>query len=566
MKTRFAWWVALGISGGQVVADIQNGDLLINGFGFGGITSIGQYTADGTLIRTYLGSGSSWIGASLTPEGQVVTTRRASVGVNIFDPDGTEVFTFNTPEHISWHGDVNVFSDGVLAVNDLAGYVHLYTQDGNYITTYTVPFMPKNFFGGFVDVNDNLWIADVRNNGQHNGRIHKFARDGTLLDSFELDWEPGDLVVVDDGTVWASDRKNHTAMHLSATGMLIESFPTAVQGFFNTIAVDLDGTIWAGGGDAHEILHYSADGEFLGGFDLLHPGMSPVFMTVARNCFGTVNEEVICHADGTTFTVNIEGLNACTGGTTQVTFTASGGAVGEELCFTALINDGGFCCTTEICVTIPDCSAPVVTIIDFDELADGDVVTNQFPGATFSSSAGNVNLVTTLPNIAHTPPNIICTGPMGGIINCVEDTFVDFTNAVESLTFWAIAVNLSGTVAEVNVFVGDVFDTTVDIVGLGDPFTPFMVDLSSFSNVTRIELVNITDQGGIGWDTFYFSVTAGLPNDCDLNGDGIVGIEDFLFLLSTWGSCSDCGTCPADFDSDCSVGILDLLILLGNWG
>jgi len=41
---------------------------------------------------------------------------------------------------------------------------------------------------------------------------------------------------------------------------------------------------------------------------------------------------------------------------------------------------------------------------------------------------------------------------------------------------------------------------------------------------------------------------------------------DFLALLSAWGSCSDCGTCPADFDGDCSVGILDLLILLGNWG
>ena len=37
-------------------------------------------------------------------------------------------------------------------------------------------------------------------------------------------------------------------------------------------------------------------------------------------------------------------------------------------------------------------------------------------------------------------------------------------------------------------------------------------------------------------------------------------------LLAAWGSCPDCGTCPADFDGDCSVGILDLLILLGNWG
>ena len=141
------------------------------------------------------------------------------------------------------------------------------------------------------------------------------------------------------------------------------------------------------------------------------------FESLGGGCLAVTSQEVVCHADGTTFTVSIEGLNACTGGTTQVTFTASGGAVGEELCFTALVNDGGFCCSTEICVTIPDC-AP-----------------------------------------------------------------------------------------------------------------------------------------------------AALPSD--LNGDGIVGMVDFLALLGAWGSCSDCGTpqaCPADFDGDCSVGILDLLVLLGNWG
>ncbi len=138
------------------------------------------------------------------------------------------------------------------------------------------------------------------------------------------------------------------------------------------------------------------------------------FESLGGGCFAVTSQEVVCHADGTTFTVNIEGLNACTGGTTQVTFTASGGAVGESLCFTALVNDGGFCCSTEICVTIPDCT-PV-----------------------------------------------------------------------------------------------------------------------------------------------------GLPSDLD--GDGIVDIVDFLALLAAWGSCSDCGNCPADFDGDCSVGILDLLILLGNWG
>jgi len=45
-----------------------------------------------------------------------------------------------------------------------------------------------------------------------------------------------------------------------------------------------------------------------------------------------------------------------------------------------------------------------------------------------------------------------------------------------------------------------------------------------------------------------------------------VGIVDFLALLAAWGTCSDCGNCPADFDGDCNVGILDFLLLLGNWG
>ena len=51
----------------------------------------------------------------------------------------------------------------------------------------------------------------------------------------------------------------------------------------------------------------------------------------------------------------------------------------------------------------------------------------------------------------------------------------------------------------------------------------------------------------------------------DLDGDRTVGIVDFLALLAAWGTCSDCGKCPADLDGDCSVGNLDLLILLGNW-
>ena len=49
----------------------------------------------------------------------------------------------------------------------------------------------------------------------------------------------------------------------------------------------------------------------------------------------------------------------------------------------------------------------------------------------------------------------------------------------------------------------------------------------------------------------------------DLDGDGDVGITDFLDLLGAWGP--NPGH-PADFDGDDIVGITDFLELLGNWG
>jgi len=51
----------------------------------------------------------------------------------------------------------------------------------------------------------------------------------------------------------------------------------------------------------------------------------------------------------------------------------------------------------------------------------------------------------------------------------------------------------------------------------------------------------------------------------DIDGDGVVGINDFLDLLARWGVCTeDC--CLADLDLDGVVGITDFLILLASWG
>jgi hypothetical protein len=50
----------------------------------------------------------------------------------------------------------------------------------------------------------------------------------------------------------------------------------------------------------------------------------------------------------------------------------------------------------------------------------------------------------------------------------------------------------------------------------------------------------------------------------DTNGDGVVGINDFLDLRADWSSCTQ-ACCLSDLDLDGAVGVLDLLILLGNW-
>jgi hypothetical protein len=57
----------------------------------------------------------------------------------------------------------------------------------------------------------------------------------------------------------------------------------------------------------------------------------------------------------------------------------------------------------------------------------------------------------------------------------------------------------------------------------------------------------------------------GVPGDLD--GDGEVGILDFLQLLGAWGPCPGCPPfCPGDLDFDCGVNVNDFLILLANWG
>ena len=104
-------------------------------------------------------------------------------------------------------------------------------------------------------------------------------------------------------------------------------------------------------------------------------------------------------------------------------------------------------------------------------------------------------------------------------------------------------------------------------IGDGDPWsscTPrafgFVADLS-IGDVVKLEFERthlFGTMANVGL-TVTMPPVAVCPHDLD--GDGLVGINDFLDLLAQWGNCGS-----ADFDANGVVGINDFLDLLANWG
>lgn len=147
--------------------------------------------------------------------------------------------------------------------------------------------------------------------------------------------------------------------------------------------------------------------------------------------------------------------------------------------------------------------ASAATVINFDNLGNGVQVTNQYAGVTFSSQAGS-QILTTAQSLGSSLPNFICSAKVS--INCVDDVYLDFSTAVSALSFIAVGDNNVGQNGNVRVFAGMSLLGTVNIIGDGNGFTPYLVDLGAYSGITRIEIANITDVAGLGYDDFTFTV------------------------------------------------------------
>ncbi|MHC4273534.1 MAG: S8 family serine peptidase [Planctomycetota bacterium] len=161
---------------------------------------------------------------------------------------------------------------------------------------------------------------------------------------------------------------------------------------------------------------------------------------------------------------------------------------------------------------------------------------------------------------------------------------MDASDPEMSLTYWRWYSNTYGADPGNDLFVVEVSDdggfnwVTLETVGPSGPevsggwfHKEFLIaDVPGISNTDQFRvrftasdliLGSVVEAGVDGVEIFkLFCETAACP---DVDGDGEVGVWDFLEMLAAWGP--NPGH-PADFDGDGEVSVSDFLILIAAWG
>jgi hypothetical protein len=145
--------------------------------------------------------------------------------------------------------------------------------------------------------------------------------------------------------------------------------------------------------------------------------------------------------------------------------------------------------------------------INFENLADGAIVTNQYAaqGVTFSSTGGESIVISAQSGYLSTPPNIICTGSPS--IDCTHEVILDFLAPVSNLQFDAVGNQnaIGSSFATIDVFQSNALTATFKLLVSHGNFQADHQNLSAYNGITRIRIYNNTDPAGTGYDTFSFN-------------------------------------------------------------
>lgn len=186
--------------------------------------------------------------------------------------------------------------------------------------------------------------------------------------------------------------------------------------------------------------------------------------------------------------------------------------------------------TAALCVGLLSVGSAQANVINFDNLLNGNIVTNQYAAQdiTFSSAGGEDIVNTTQPSYQSTPPNFICTG-FGSGINCTGTVIFKFATPVNNLQFDAVGnQNAIGTsFAQADIYQKGVLTVSdLNLLVSQGNYLPDHQNLSAYSNITEVLIHNNTDPAGTGYDTISFAVS-GVPEPTEgallLTGLGLLG-------------------------------------------
>ncbi len=138
--------------------------------------------------------------------------------------------------------------------------------------------------------------------------------------------------------------------------------------------------------------------------------------------------------------------------------------------------------------------------IDFSEVS-GTALGNQYAQwGSFTSDPPN-EVVVLGPTFANSVSDWVCPS-LGN--DCSNDLFVDFTAPVTNVGFIVTLAHGDARVVTARLLNGDTVIVEQDIQGTGSYVDVIEVELSNSQPATRLELVDIDDYYGIGYDDLHF--------------------------------------------------------------
>jgi sugar lactone lactonase YvrE len=284
----------------------------------GGGSRCERFDWGGSVVASSPAGTSAHIGLDIDRNGNWVTSRRFPNKIEIYDPSGTSIASFLTPQLAGLASDVSLFADGTIALGDQhSSFVHLYAPDGAYRGVFLAGYTP---WMSTVDAQDRLWV--IESNLSPPFTIRTLDRSGVHLQSFQVPFRANDLVVAPNGDLWVSDLDYAKVYHLNSTGGMLGSFPTGFSASGWGIGLASDGSIWCSTHWIPELRRFSPTGTLLQTISLATTGARN--LRVFRDCGVRGN---YCAAGTTTngCTASLSGIGApSASGTTPFSLVAQG--------------------------------------------------------------------------------------------------------------------------------------------------------------------------------------------------------------------------------------------------